>query len=239
MLTEFLCLTFLTLALSAEDLSKNDKWFKVDAVGFHHYGNPDAITLKQSDIEKYFVKQRPFLTKIFQKERLDELLEKNREQEFKPERSLPPEDPECFAQVSRINKKEVYIKILKPLGAWRWHHYFQCLAIYKIQRNKAIDDIFVIDELYAKLSFSFQGIGHGMAGPDIRSKDNEIIKLLGKPDYEYLSQSPSLGRYYFEEYDLHIVTHHFVVYYVEKGKPDWVEYMKKERESDKPINDHK
>jgi hypothetical protein len=220
---------------AAEPQNENDRWFSVNAVGFHHHGTTSPISISNSDAEKYFTKAHPFLSATFENSTLRDLLKEIAGQEFKPKRSVPLRDPRCFAEVSRINKQEVYIKILKPLGAWRWHHHFQCLAIYKIQRNKAIDDIFAIDKLYAKLSFTFQGIGHGMAGPDIRSQDSVITKALGEPTFEYPSQSPSLGRYYYEKHDLHIVTHEFVVYYVEKGKPDWVEYVKEERESNKEL----
>jgi hypothetical protein len=229
-ITMLFCMTLLSVAASAEE-PKEDQWFAVSAVGFHHHGEPDVVAIEQEDIEKYFVKQRPFLSETFRKERLSELLEKSKNQEFKPKRSVPLKDPRCFAEVSRINKNEVYIKILKPLGAWRWHHDFQCLAIYKTQRNETIDDIFALDKLYTKLSYTFQGITHGMAGPDFGVKDTAIFKAFGKPDYVYPGQSLSLGQFYYEKQDLHIVTHEYVVYYVEKGKPDWVESMKKQRES--------
>ncbi len=230
-----ICLVFTSLSITAEEQNQDDKAYKRNAVGFHHHGNPTPISTSKSDASKYFLKGRPFLSDFFRQEVLAVLLRDIAGQEFKPKRTVPIRDSRCFAEVSQISKMEVYVKILKPLGAWRWHHHFQCLAIYKIQRNKAIDEIFSVEELYAKLSFTYLGIGHGMGGPDIFQSENRVSKMLGRPDYVYPSQSPSFGQSYYKKHDLHIVTHNRVIYYVEKGQPDWVDYMKKEKTSNKKL----
>lgn len=86
-----------------------------------------------------------------------------------------------------------------------------------------IDNIFAIDKLYEKFSFTYQGIGYGFGGSNGRANNDNILEILGQPDSVYPSQSFSLGRYYYKKHDLHIVTHHGQVYFVEKGRPEWVE----------------
>ena len=235
-LTLPIALIFLSSVCNAAEVPKgDDKWFSMNAVGFHHHGDPKPVSMNESESKGFFSEGHPFLSENFQENILSKLLEEIAGQEFKPTKSLPLKDSRCFAEVSKFNKKEVHIKVLKPLGNWRWHHNFQCLAIYKMKRSKAIDEIFSIDKLYQKFSFVYQGIGHGMPGPVIRGNNNSIVNLLGEPTFGYPSQSPSLGRYYYEKHDLHIVTHEFIVYYVEMGKPDWVEHVNKEIESNKEL----
>ena len=227
-------LAMLSFPANAEEQGKRHQWFEMNGIGFHHHGNPEMTILNDVDIKRYFTHKMPFISEVFQKEVLDGLIAKTTETKLNPEQHRPSRDQRCFAEVSKFNKEEVYIKILKPLGGWRWHHHFDCLAVYRTKRNQTVDDIFGTDKLYEKFSFTYKGIGHGMPGPDIRAKDNKVIEILGKPDYVYPSQSPSLGRYYYRKHDLYIVTHHFLIYYLEKGKPGWVKYLEKDEDSNKP-----
>lgn len=226
--TTLVILALLSFCANADEKGKDTQWFEMNRVGFHHHGSFETIVLKDSDIAKYFVREEPFISEAYRQKVLAGLIAKTDEAKFNLKKHRPPRDSRCFAEVAKFNEKEVYIKILKPLGGWRWHHHFDCLVEYRIKRNQKIDDIFGIDKLYDKFSFTYQGIGHGMAGPDdIKAENNMVAGILGKPDYVYPSQSPSFGRFYYRKKDLHVETHHFQIYYLERGIPEWVKHLKK------------
>lgn len=224
----FCALLFFNYNINSIKADSGDRWFNMSRVGFHHHGDPKPVLLDQPTAKKYFTTRHPFLSNDFQKNILPQLLKRASKQAFRPKKILPPKNPNCFAEVLKFNQKMVYITILKPLGGWRWHHYFQSLAIYKIERDKTIDTIFKLNDLYKKFSFTYQGVGHGMA-----ASDPAVVKL-GKPDYQYPSQSPSFGQRYYQKHHLHIVTHHFMIYSIEQKEPGWVKNMK-DRKKEKYI----
>lgn len=106
----------LCASCTAQEAKPDDRWYNMNSVGFHHHGEVSTTELTEPDAKKYFSKERPFVSELFRKQILNRLLEKNIGKEFKPTKSHPPRDPRCFAQVSKFNKKEVHIRILKPLG---------------------------------------------------------------------------------------------------------------------------
>ncbi len=221
-----ICLMALAPHVGAGEQDGEDKWYVMGRIGYHHHGEPDPVALDKADAAKYFTKEKPFLSDAYRKEvlyRLPPAPGARSLQARSQAMRFSPKDPRCFAEVFKFNSREVYIKVLRPLGAYRWHHHFNCLAIYRIERSQLINSIFAVDKLYEKFSFVYRGLGHGTSW-------KEASAILGKPDYRYPSQSPSLGKYYYRKHDLHVKTHNGQVHFLEKGKPEWAVSQDKEKE---------
>ena len=227
-------LALLATTSNGAEPQSEPSWFRLNKVGFHHHGEGAVKALSESEAINTFTNQHPRLSKTFVDTKLPRLKKAATLYQVDPERNIPPRDPRCFAEVSQFNDRHVHVKILQPLGGWRWHHHFQILAHYSLSRSPAVDALFGLDALHQKMGFTYKGIAHGMPSPGYGGASNIVHKTLGPPDYTFLSQSPLLGRYYYEKHDLHITTHHYRIYTLERGKPQWTQYQKPDSERRRP-----
>jgi hypothetical protein len=213
--------------ISPRGSQPNDKWYEVGGVGFHILDDHiPAEKLSDAQALLYFAEGAPHLSELWR-------VPENRDRVAKSLQALQKslryfnlaKNPAPFAEVARFSSKRVVIRALYPLGAYLWHHYFETLAVYELERNGRIDERFKLVELEKKLSFTFKGIGHGtragyFSNPD--NADDTVTKVLGRPDDEYMSQTLSYRLIYYRRYNISIEIHDGVVYTVEQGKPGWV-----------------
>jgi len=125
-------------------------------------------------------------------------------------------DPRPFAAVERFSRSRAVVRVYLTLGGFRWHRYFHDLARYEIARESAIDAALNLPQLERKLGGTWRGLGHGSTAAD-------LLALLGAPDQEHPSQALSLRNLYYARDDLHVEIHDGVVYYLEHGKPGWLQ----------------
>ena len=111
------------------------------------------------------------------------------------------------------SRAKIYIRFI--YGHSRWHHYYIVLANLIVKRNRYIDEVFNLNELEKKYSYSFKGVIHG-------STAQEVEKTLGRDYYEYAGQSPQYRNIYYEKHDLEIIIQDWRVKYIQKGKPNWM-----------------
>lgn len=93
-----------------------------------------------------------------------------------PKLGRVPKDQTPAPKILRFTNQRLIVAILKPLGSYRWHHHYDCLALLEIKRTKTIDTYFNLPGLEARYGFSrFKGISQGSSTAD-------VVKVLGKPD---------------------------------------------------------
>jgi hypothetical protein len=214
-------------ASPASRAQTNDKWYEVGGVGLHILDDHiETERLSDAQALAYLSEGAPHLSELWR-------APENRNRVAKSLQALKtslryfnvPKNPAPFAEVARFSRTRVVVRVLYPLGAYMWHHYFETLAVYELDRNQRLDERFNLVETEKRLSFTFKGIGHGtragyFSNPD--NKDDLVTKILGKPDDEYMSQTPSYRLIYYRRYKISIEIHDGVVYAVEQGKPAWV-----------------
>ena len=127
-------------------------------------------------------------------------------------------NPRPLAEVESFSHSRAIMRVTLVLGNFRWHHYFYQLARYNIARDPTIDTAYELPELERRLGFTWRGLGHG-------SRAADLFARLSAPDAEYPGYNPSQRNLYFAAEDLHVELHDGVVYYIEPGKPGWLEPM--------------
>jgi hypothetical protein len=120
------------------------------------------------------------------------------------------------ANVYEFSKAEAKIYIRFIYGHSRWHHYYIVLGNFLVKRDSYIDEVFSLNELEKRYSYSFKGVTHGMSA-------GEVEALLGGDYYEYAGQSPQYRNIYYEKYNLEIVIQNEQVKYIQKAKPSWMD----------------
>jgi hypothetical protein len=207
---------------------QNEKWYKMNAVGFHIF-NEDSPPAKISGEQalRYFSKENSHLAKNLTTPKYEEQVSESlRKLKADFPQIIPAKNPEPFADVAQFSKDKVIISILYPLGAHRWHHYFETIATYEIKRTPVIDEMFDLRELEKKFSYTYKGVGYGTSAGYTSAAgglNNKLTEILGQPDAEYPGQSPSLRQLYYRQHNLYVEIHEGVVYFVEHRKPDWIE----------------
>ena len=165
---------------------------------------------------------------VFQKEALnkyerlrDKWLENNGvdyQNQFKNDKVffLDRENHPISANIHKFSKTKAKIYIQFIFGHSRWHHYYIILEDFIVERDPYIDEVFNLKELEKKYSYSFNGVAYG-------TTVQELEEILGRDYYEYMGQSPQYRNIYYEKYDLEIIIQDWIVKYIEKGKPTWMD----------------
>jgi hypothetical protein len=213
------CGTLALYVMSASSQSPlDDPWYTVDQVGTHVVNaGAAAESLSPSLARRYFAGN--FLLNWTmppdaERRRVRALAELIHQEP----RLMTGGDPRPIAEVEKFSRSRAIVRVTLILGGFRWHHYTYQLARYEIARDAAVDAGLHLPELERRLSFSFHGLGYG-------SGEADLIARLGHPSVEYAGQAPSQRNLYYKRDDLHVEIHDGVVYYIEHGKPGWLQPM--------------
>ena len=87
----------------------------------------------------------------------------------------------------KYSNQVAVVKLVKPAGAYRWHHFYECLASFRINRNRDIDNILKIADLIRTFGREYRGIRQG-------STAQQVIDSLGEPTERHTTQA--MGFYY-------------------------------------------
>jgi hypothetical protein len=199
-----ICLLFslFSLPLFAQDDSPEKeeeppppRWINVQNIGFEILEDKKNITLTLEQANLLFFQRFPSYLPEWQSQ-LKENLETVPHPQTLPENELfqkmfrATEDPP-FAQVLGYSSHEILVKLLQPVGSYRWHHYYKCLASFSIPRNPEMETIFKIADLENTYGREYQGIRQG-------SRPEEVLKTLGEPTETHLTQAVG---FYFWDYE--------------------------------------
>ncbi len=120
------------------------------------------------------------------------------------------------ANVYEFSKSKAKIHIKFIYGHSRWHHYYIALRDFSVDRDSYIDEVFNLIELENKYSYSFKGGNHGMYLEYVK-------KILGNDYYRASGQSPQYQKIYYDKYNIEIIIQDWVVKYLQKGRPTWMD----------------
>lgn len=209
--------------LMLQQCMAEEKWYKPVDIGQHiDQNNVKEEQINKSQIKKIFKKGT-----LFQEDARRMYVNLKREwftingadyiKKYKDDKIfyLDNNDHPITANVYMFSKSKAKIHIKFIYGHSRWHHYYIVLGNFLLERDSYIDDVFNLNVLEKKYSYSFKGISHG-------SSVEEIEDILGRGYYEYAGQSPQYRNIYYEKYNIEIIIQDWVVKYVQEGKPDWM-----------------
>lgn len=195
-----------------------DRWYAVDQVGVFVVNTDVATeTLAPALARRYFAGEflRNWVVPGDAERRRVRALAELIHQE---PRLMTGGNPRPHAEVESFSHSRAILRVTLVLGSFRGHHYFYQLARYNVAREPAIDTVYELAELERRLSYTYRGLGHG-------SRSAEMFSRLSAPDAEYPGPTPSQRNLYFGAENLHVELHDGVVYYIEPGKPGWLEPM--------------
>ena len=203
-----------------------EKWYSPVDIGQH----VDSSAVAEEKLSKAQIKEIFQKGTIFRKEALkryekikDNWLEDNRAEylnKFKNDKifSLDRRDHPISASIYQFSKSKAKIYIQFIFGHSRWHHYYIALGNFTAERDSYLDEVFDLDKLEKKYSYSFKGVAHGISA-------EEVEKILGRNYFEYAGQSPQYRNIYYEQYDIEIIIQDWRVKYIQHGKPNWMRKM--------------
>lgn len=107
-------------------------------------------------------------------------------------------------------------------------------AQFVVPRDEAVDQLFDVKSAVEKFTLTYKGIGQGSSvffriGPGEPDGTDDVSRALGKPDETNYDQLMQLRAYYFAKDDVNIFCNGGSVYYIERGKPDWLIHRERER----------
>ena len=120
------------------------------------------------------------------------------------------------AEIYRFSKSKAEIHINFLYGYSRWHHYYIVLGDLSVERDPYVDEVFNLNELEKRYSYSFNGVAHG-------TPFEEAERILGNDYYEYAGQSPQYRDIYYEHHNIEVIVQDWRVKYIQKGKPAWMD----------------
>ena len=121
------------------------------------------------------------------------------------------------AHIAKFSGSQVIIFIVFKIGHIFWRDISLALKNYLLNRNDFIDSVFNLKKLEEIYSFTFKDVGYG-------TPQDEMFKKLGNNFYEHINQATEFGQLYYEEYDLEIIMQGYIVKYLLKGRPSWMDY---------------
>jgi len=211
------------LCLSSHGVSNKEKWYVQVDIG--KYVNSNGATnevLRNSRAKSIFQKGTLLSTNflIAYEATRDQWLKENDDQYVKRFKNyngfFKDKNHAIKTTLKRFSATKARIQISFIYGHYRWHHYFILLENYTVPRSPYIDDVFGLAALEKKYSYSVKGIGHGLSATDME-------RVLGEDYWEYAGQSPSFRKVYYEELDVEVVIQHWVVKYINKGRPKFMD----------------
>jgi len=201
-----------------------EKWYTPVDIGEHiDLNGLEEEKLSNARVKEIFQKEtvfkKDFLTKL-EKHR-DQWLENNQmdyRNKFKNDRTfhLDRSHHPISASICQFSKSKAKIYIKFIYGHSRWHHFYIILRAFLVKRDSYLDEIFGLNELEKKYSYSFKGVTHGTAAIEVEQR-------LGGDYYEYAGQSPQYRNIYYEKFNLEIIIQNSKVKYIHKGKPSWMD----------------
>lgn len=204
--------------------SAGEKWYVLVDIG-QHIDTSGVVEekLSKARIKEIFQEETFFQKKDLEHyEKLRDLwLENNSEGYFNKFRNnkdfhLDKNNNPISANIYEFSKSNAKIYIKFIYGHSRWHHYYIVLGNFLVERDLHIDEVFNLNELEKKYSYSFNGVFHGTSA-------NEAERILGKNYYEYSGQSPQYRNIYYEKYNIEIIIQDWIVKYIQQGKPNWMD----------------
>ena len=212
------------LLLISQQNSIEETWYTPVDIGQHiDHDSKIEHKLSKDQVKEIFQKEILFKEEVLKKyEQLrDKWLEDNGEEYLNRFKNdivfhLDVRNHPVSANIYKFSKSRVKIYVQFIYGYSRWHHYYILLDNFIVERDTYIDEIFNLNALYKKYSYSFRGLGHG-------SSIEEVEERLGCDYYEYAGQSPQYRNIFFEEYNLEIIIQDWAVKYLQEGKPGWMD----------------
>ena len=201
-----------------------EKWYTPVDIGQHM----DSSGVTQKKLSKAQVKEIFQKEIIFQEEALkryekikDKWLEDNGAEylnKFKNNKIfyLDRRDHPISASIYEFSKSKAKIYIKFIYGHSRWHHYYIVLGNFLAERDPYLDEVFNLNEIEKKYSYSFKGVTHGIPA-------EEVEEILGNNYYEYAGQSPQYRNIYYEQYNIEVIIQDWRVKYIQEGKPSWMD----------------
>lgn len=211
------------LLMSLQSIAK-EKWYTPVDIGQHIDTNNVTEEKLSKDQAREIFKKDSYLqedaSKQYEKSKNEWFKNNSTEylEKFKDNKIfyLDKENHPVSAYVYMFSKSEVKIYIQFIYGHSRWHHYYIVLKDYLIERDPYIDEVFNLNDLEKQYSFSYKGIGSG-------TSLQKVQEILGNDYYEYAGQSPQYQNIYYEKYNIEIIIQDWVVKYLRKGKPGWMD----------------
>jgi hypothetical protein len=101
-------------------------------------------------------------------------------------------------------------------GVSRWHHFYDLIAWYLVDRSPSIDKAFFLTQQEAEYRVRYLGFGHGDPFADLAGK-------LGPDFVEYPGQSPSFRELYYPAHNLSVTIQDGIIKMLKHEKPGWAE----------------
>lgn len=153
-------------------------WINVSPVGFQVVGMKKEIALDAATTVKLFVKDFPHLREGWQKN-IPAKVEPAANAATIPEVPqglwTPATDMTPFATVVKFSEKELIVLVLAHKGNYLYYQVSDCLAQFRLPRDKAIDALFNVAALEKTYGAKHKGLKHGDPAA-------EVTKKLGAPD---------------------------------------------------------
>lgn len=213
----FIVLLFSTLVAKESRI----KWYTLLGQGVHFYGSPDTTEIRLQEAHRYFDDSEKNLSRYYRDEILPLINLDSLPEDFRMGNYMEAEIQTISVAPTRVSETRVELVVHKYLGRHLWHGYFQALAVYHIERDSIIDEMFNLNSTYNKLSYTYKGIGHGTLTESFMKRKG--FRKLGKPDYTYTMQAHGKGIYYYEKEDLEVFEENSRVHYIQHGRPYWVD----------------
>ena len=188
-----LAATSLPAGIAAEP--SKTRWVNVLGVGIELLNLKKTIAVSDRVATSVFAEKYPLLRDGWrpslpsQPEVADDArqLPRFREGEFQPAK-----DPISTPMVIRFTDRTVEVAIVRPVGSYLWHHYYDCLARVELNRTQTIDHYFQMARLESTFGANLKGISQGSTAKDVE-------KAFGKPDQRRETQAVDCYEYTYDK----------------------------------------
>ena len=109
-----------------------------------------------------------------------------------------PTDRPPATRVTGYSDATVIVKVLRPMGGYLWHHYFDCLATLRIPRTPKVDRALNLAALESTFGREVDGIRQGTPPKTVRD-------VLGEPAAQRTTQAVGFYFWYYPERNLTVV----------------------------------
>jgi hypothetical protein len=123
------------------------RWVRAYSIDFQVVAMKKEIAITAKTASKLFTKAFPHLQENWKKE-IPAKVENTKNGGTIPKGVdriwIKPTETKPYAMTYQFSKKEIVVLVLQHKGTYLWHQYYECLARFRLPRNKNTDAIFKI-----------------------------------------------------------------------------------------------